>query len=261
MKKFVLIITALVCVLALSACGGGGSLFGGDVTEQTVIQIEGGNFSVDMDADAAKVILGAYTKEQLGLDKDIEEYNITIQGTKFEGVAGVKIEAFDPEAGKDSPASGVFMIVDGKNYKFDAKQNKYVPIVSDSADNNATTAPVQVTSEDGSVAETQAPVETTTPIPDDPEITFQYHKGNNAALQERFADYDITSLGLANRLTEYVFVVTERSGFTSDGTPINIVLLYTKSGEETGVQFGISENADYYYDKDAGAYVALTTAQ
>lgn len=258
MKKYVLIITALACVLALSACGGGGSLFSGDVTEQTVIQIEGGNFSVDMDADAAKVILGAYTKEQLGLEKEIDEYNIAIQGTKFEGVAGVKIEVFDPEADKDSPAVGVFMIVNGKNYMFDAKQNKYVLIVSESVNNDTTVAPVQDTSEEASQVETQAPVETTTPIPDDPAITFQYHKGNNAALQERFAAYDITPLGLANRLTEYVFVVTERTGYASDGTAINVVILYTKSGEETGVQFGISDSGDYYYDNDAAAYVALT---
>lgn len=259
MKKYILLLTALICVVALSGCGGNGGLFGKDTTDPTVIQIEGSGISIDMDADAVKVILGIYTKEELGLEKEFDEYELAISGTKFEGVAGVKIEAFDPEGKKDDPAKGVFMIVDGKNYRFDAKQNKYVLIGGEKATTPATTLKVEpITSEDGQIIET-APVETTKYIPDDPSITFQYHKGNNAALQERFAKYDISPLGLANRITEYVFIVTGRAGVTSDGTAITVVELYTKSGENTGVQFGISETADYYYNNDTKAYVALTS--
>lgn len=260
MKKYILLLTALICVVALSGCGGNGGVFGKEETEPTVIQIEGAGINIDMDADAVKVILGIYTKEELGLKKDFDEYDIAISGTKYEGVAGVKVEAFDPEGEKDDPAAGVFMIVDGKNYKFDAKQKKYVLIGNQQTSSPATTVKAEpVTSEDGQIIETE-PVETTTPIPDDPSITFQYHKGNNAALQEKFAKYDISSLGLANRLTDYVFIVTGRAGTTSDGTTITVVELYTKSGENTGVQFGISESADYYYNNDTKTYVALTTA-
>ncbi len=260
MKKYILMLTALVCVVALSGCGGNGGVFGNEETEPTVIQIEGSGISIDMDADAAKVLLGIYTKEELGLEKDFDEYDIAISGTKYEGVAGVKVEAFDPEGKKDAPAAGVFMIVDGKNYKFDAKQNKYVLIGGEQVTAPDTTAKAEpVTSEDGQIIETE-PVETTKPIPDDPSITFQYHKGNNAALQEKFANYDISPLGLASRLTDYVFIVTGRAGTTSDGTAITVVELYTKSGENTGIQFGISESSDYYYDKDAKTYVALTTS-
>ncbi len=260
MKKYVLLLTALICVVALSGCGDNGGLFSNEETEHTVIQIEGSGINIDMDADAVKVLLGIYTKEELGLKKELYEYEIAISGTEYEGVAGVKVEAFDPEGKKDDPAAGVFMIVDGKNYKFDAKQKKYVLIGGEQATTPATTAKAEpVTSEDGQIIETE-PVETTKPIPDDPEITFQYHKGNNAALQEKFANYDISSLGLANRLTDYVFIVTGRTGTTSDGTAITVVELYTKAGENTGVQFGISESTDYYYDQDAKTYVALTTS-
>ncbi|MBO5897295.1 MAG: hypothetical protein J6Q83_08340 [Clostridia bacterium] len=249
MKKYILLVlVALVCVVALSGCGGNG--FGKDTTEQTVIQIEGAGLNVDMDADAAKVILGIYSKEELGLAKEFDEYDVAISGTKFEGVTGVKVEAFDPEAKEDAPAAGVFMIVDGQNYKFDAKQNKYVPIGGSKAPQ--TTAKAEpATSADGQ------PVETTQPIPDDPAITFQYHKGNNAALQEKFAGYNISPVGLANRLTDYVFIVTSNTGVTSDGNTVTIVELYTKSGENTGVKFGISDTADYYLDNETGAYVAL----
>lgn len=258
MKKYILLLIALICVVALSGCGGDGGLFGNDETEPTVIQIEGSGINVDMDADAVKVIFGIYDKEELGLKKDFDEYDIAISSTKYEGVEGVKIEAFDPEGKKDDPAAGVFMIVDGKNYKFDAKQNKYVLIGGEVASTPAETAKAEsVTSEDGQIIETE-PVETTVPIPDDPSITFQYHKGNNAALQEKFAKYDISPLGLANRLTDYVFVVTSRTGATSDGTAITVVELYTKAGENTGIQFGVSESADYYYDNDSKTYVALT---
>lgn len=260
MKKFILILCVFVCIIALSGCGDDGGLFGKEVTEPTVIEIEGAGISVDMDADAVKVLLGIYTKEELGLAKDFVEYDIAISGTKYEGVAGVKVEAFDPEGKKDDPAAGVFMIVDGKNYKFDAKQNKYVLIGGEKASTPATTVKSEpVTSEDGQIIETE-PVETTNPIPDDPSITFQYHKGNNAALQEKFAKYDISPLGLANRLTDYVFIVTSRTGATSDGTAITVVELYTKSGENTGIQFGISDSADYYYNNDSKTYVALTTS-
>ena len=250
MKKYILLLAALMCVIALSGCGENGGLFGKDTTEQTVIQIEGSGLNVDMDADATKVILGIYSKEELGLAKEFDEYDIAISVTKFEGVQGVKVEAFDPEAEKDAPAAGVFMIVDGQNYRFDAKQNKYV-LIGGSKAPQTTASAEPVTSEDGQV------VETTQPIPDDPEITFQYHKGNNAALQEKFAGYDISPVGLANRLTDYVFVVTANTGYTADGNTVTIVELYTKSGENTGVKFGISESADYYLDSATGSYVAL----
>ncbi len=256
MKKYILLLTALICVVALSGCGGNGGLFGKDETEPTVIQIEGSGISVNMDADAVKVILGIYSKDELGLQKEFDEYDIAISNTKFDGVAGVKIEAFDPEGKKDAPAAGVFMIVDGKNYKFDVKQNKYVLIGGEMTTKPATTKAEPVTSEDGQIIETE-PVETTKPIPDDPEITFKYHKGNNAALQEKFAKYDMSPIGLANRLTEYVFIVTGRTAVTSEGTAVSVVELYTKSGENTGVQFGISDTYDYYYNKDTSTYIAL----
>ena len=253
MKKYILILLALACVLALSACGGGeGGAFGKEeVSGEEVVQIEGSGLNVDMDADAAKVILGVYDAKTLGLAKDIYEYDLVISSTKFEGVVGVKIEAYDPEGKKDAPAAGVFMIADGQNYRFDAKQNKYVLIGGTKTPSAQTTKKAEpVTDENGQVVETAAPV------PDDPSITFQYHKGNNAALQERFAKYDISVLKLANRLTDYVFVVTERTAVSADGTIVNIVELYSKAGEEVA-KLGISETGDYYFDVEASLYVAL----
>ncbi len=253
MKRYILVLLALVCLLALSACGSGeGGLFGKEeVTGDEFVQIEGGGLNIDMDADAVKVILGVYEAKELGLAKDIYEYDLVLSGTKFEGAAGVKIEAYDPEGEKEDPAVGVFMIVNGQNYRFDAKQNKYVLIGGAKATATQTTKKAEpVTDENGQV------VETTAPIPDDPSITFQYHKGNNAALQERFAKYDVSVLKLANRLTEYVFVVTDRTAVSADGTIVNIVDLYTKAGEEVA-KLGISETGDYYFDVEASLYVAL----
>lgn len=239
MKKYFALVLTLVMVLGLAACGNK-ELYDDPhalETADTFYAVGDNGVSVDITEDTAKIMLGVFTPAQLGLKNTIDKYDLVLSATAFEGKNGCKIEAF---ADGEKEAEGTFMIVGTQCFVFDSLAKKYVPL---SADNTKTT-----------VAGSTSPANT---IPDDPEITFQYHKENNYLMQQRFSQYDYEALGLSKEVSEYVFIVNGNSGFALDGVKIYYVDVHEKNGDFTGVSLGFSEDAEYIYKDEYSIYAKI----
>ncbi len=248
MKKYISLILALIFVLSLGACAGLSQEDDGEALEtaDTYIDVQNNGGSIALTEDTAKILLGVYTPEQLGLEKTIEEYTLKLSAAKYNDADGCKVEAFDEDA---KTAEATFMIVGNTCYVYDQKQAKYIPL-STSEQTNKTTA-----SSKGE--ETQG---TTGPnIPDDPEITFQYHKENNYLMRQRFSKYDIETLGLTKAVDEYVFIVNGRSGYSLEGTLIYCVDVHEKNGDKVGVNLAFSDDAEFTYDEKYHIYMKIET--
>lgn len=233
MKKYFAMLLVLSMILCFASCNGTEQEDDGKALEtaDTYIAVENNGGSVDLNEDTAKTLLGIYTPQQLGLKNTIDNYRLVLSATKLEGKNGCKIEAF---AEKTEAPEGVFMIVGNAHYVFDKAQNKYVPIAGK-------------TSDKPSVGTTADETEGTTAlnIPDDPEISFQYHKENNHLMRERFSKYDYKVLGLEKPLNEYVFIVNGTPATATDGETVYMVTVHEKNGDETGVKLAFSENGEY----------------
>lgn len=243
MKKYIFLILSLVLVLSLGACKGTGEEDESQIMEtaNTYIDFQNDNVSIALTEDTAKTLLGVFTPEQLHLKKSIDEYELKLSKAKYNGEDGCKVEAF---ADGELP-EGTFMIVGKDAYVYNQKKKKYVLL---SADNSKTSTKTTTEKTDDTTKEE---------IPDDPEITFQYHKGNNQLMRKRFAKYDIAQLGLSKEVSEYVFIVNGNSGFALDGQKIYYVDVYEKNGEETGVRLGFSEDAEYVHNPELVIYEKL----
>ncbi len=237
MKKYFALVLTLVMLLCLGACGDKEYVDDPHALEtaDTYYGVENDGGSVNLTPDSAKVMLGVYTAKQLGLKNTIDQYDLVLSATAYEGKQGCKIEAF---AEGEKKAEGTFMIIGTQCYVFDAQAKKYVPLSSGSG--KTTTA------------NSTSPADT---IPDDPEITFQYHKENNYLMQQRFSEYDYAKLGLSKEVSNYVFIVNGKSGVGLDGATVYYVDVYEKNGEDTGVRLGFSaEDIDYIYNSEYKIY-------
>lgn len=246
MKKCFALCLALVILLCFASCDGKEYEDDGKALEtaDTYIAVENNGGSIDLNEDSAKTLLSIYTPEQLGLKKTIDNYSLVLSATKFDGETGCKIEAF---AEKAETPEGVFMIVGNTHYVFNKVQNKYVPITT-----KTTVKPTNGT--------TQATEGTTAlNIPDDPGISFQYHKENNHLMRERFSKYDYKALGLEKAVAEYVFVVTSTPATATDGETVYIVTVHEKNGDETGVKLAFSEKGEYIRNAEKQVFEKLET--
>lgn len=241
MKKYISLFLSLIFVLSLASCTGSGTEDDGKALEtaDSHINIENSGGSISLTEDAAKILLGAFDSEKLGLKNEISEYTLKLSATKYNNADGCKVEAFSEDS---ETAEGTFMIVGNSCYVYSKTQMKYVPL-------NAS-AVVTETSNASSGT-------TSSTIPDDPEITFQYHKGNNALMRKRFGEYDIAKLGLSKGVNEYVFVVNGRGSKTADGTEIFYVDVYEKNGDSVDVKLAFSENGEFVFDSEKGNYNKL----
>lgn len=245
MKKYISLLLSLVFILSLGACTGSSEEDDGKALEtaDSYIDMQNNSGSIDLTEDVAKTLLGVYGSEKLGLQKDISEYTLKLSAAKYNDADGCKVEAF---LEKSETPEGTFMIVGSTCYVYDKTQMKYIPLSNTpSKDNTSTTAPVETSGT------------TALNIPDDPEITFQYHKENNYLMRQRFSQYDIAKLGLSKAVSEYVFIVNGNSGYTVDGTKIYYVDVHEKNGDSIGVRLAFSENGEYAYDSDAYMYKKL----
>lgn len=245
MKKYISLLLSLLCVLSLGACTGLGEEDDGKALEtaDTYIDMQNNSGSVSLTEDAVKTLLGVYEPETLGLKKTIDEYTLKLSAAKYNEADGCKVEAFYEDS--ETPEA-TFMIVGNKYYVYNKKQAKYVPIsVSESKVSSSASSSDKTT-------ETTAPE-----IPDDPEITFQYHKENNYIMRKRFAKYDIADLGLSKEVSEYVFIINGNSGFAIDGTKIYYVDVHEKNGDSVGVRLAFSEEGEYTYDPELVIYTKL----
>ncbi len=245
MKKYISLLLSLIFVISLGACNGLGQEDDGKALEtaDSYIDMQNNSGSIDLTEDTAKTLLGVYGSEKLGLEKDISEYNLKLSAAKYNEVDGCKVEAFLEKA---ETVEGTFMIVGSTCYVYDKTQMKYIPLSNIASKGNTSTTASDETS--GTTALN---------IPDDPEITFQYHKENNYLMRQRFAQYDIAKLGLSKAVSEYVFIVNGNSGYALDGTKIYYVDVYEKNGDSIGVRLGFAENGEYAYNPDADIYTKL----
>lgn len=241
MKKYLSLLLALISVVALASCTGSGTEEDGGKALETAdshINIENNGGSITLSEDAVKILLGAYSPEKLGLKNEITEYTLKLSSAKYNGAEGCKVEAFYE---KSETAEGTFMIVGNSCYVYSKTQMKYVPLSTASKSDISSSA----------VATTGAAVS------GDPEITFQYHKGNNELMRKRFAEYDIAKLGLTKSVNEYVFVVNGRGAEASDGAKVYCVDVLEKNGDGTGVKLAFSEDGEYVFSNKKAAYEKL----
>ena len=247
MKKYLALCLVLVMLLCFASCDGKGYEDDGKALEtaDTYIAVENNSGSINLTEDTAKTLLGIYTPKQLGLKNTIDNYRLVLSATKYEGEVGCKIEAF---AEKTETPEGVFMIIGNAHYVFNKTQNKYVPIIAKNTQKPTANATGDVTE-----------VTTALNIPDDPEISFQYHKENNHLMRERFSKYDYKTLGLEKPLAEYVFVVTGTPATATDGETVYIVTVYEKNGDETAVKLAFSENGEYIRNAEKQVFEKIET--
>ncbi len=247
MKKYFALFLVLSMLFCFASCDGKEYEDDGKALEtaDTYIAVENNNGSIDLNEDTAKTLLGVYTPQQLGLKNTIDNYSLVLSATKFEGQNGCKIEAF---AEKSETPEGVFMIIGNSHYVFNKSQNKYVLIVAKATEKPTAGATGDVT--EGTTALN---------IPDDPEITFQYHKENNYLMRERFSKYDYKVLGLEKALTEYVFIVNGTPATATDGETVYMVTVHEKNGDEIGVKLAFSENGEYIRNAEKQVFEKLET--
>lgn len=247
MKKYLALFLVVAMLLCFASCDGKEQEDDGKALEtaDTYIAVENNNGSVDLNEDTAKTLLGIYTPQQLGLKNTIDNYKLVLSAAKFEGQDGCKIEAF---AEKAETPEGTFMIIGNAHYVFNKTQNKFVPI------NPAATVKPSVGAT-GDVTEGTTALN----IPDDPEITFQYHKQNNYLMRERFSKYDYKTLGLSKALTEYVFIVNGTPAKATDGETVYLVTVHEKNGDETGVKLAFSEKGEYIRNAEKQVFEKLDT--
>ncbi len=237
MKKYFALVLTLVMLLSLGACGE--KEYYDDPhaleTADTYYGIDNDGGSITLTPDSAKVMLGVYSAKQLGLKKTIDQYDLVLSATTYEGKDGCKIEAF---ANGEKTAEGTFLIIGTQCYVYNTKTEKYTML---SNSTNKTTG-----------KESTSPADT---IPDDPDITFQYHKENNYLMRQRFSEYEYQKLGLAKEVNEYVFVVNGNKGIAIDTAEVYYVDVYEKNGENTGVRLGFSATGDdYIYNSEYKVY-------
>lgn len=239
MKKYFALVLTLVMLLSLAACGEREYYDDPHALEtaDTYYGIENNGGSINLTPDSAKVMLSIFSAKQLGLKNTIDQYDLVLSATTYEGSEGCKVEAF---AEGEKKAEGTFMIVGTQCYVYDAKNETYKLL---STSGTKTTA-----------GETTSPANT---IPDDPEITFQYHKENNYLMQQKFAEYDYAALGLEKEISNYVFIVNGRSGYASDGAKVYYVDIHEKNGDITSARVGFSEDAEYIYNAELSIYTKL----
>lgn len=242
MKKIISVLMVLIMLVSLAACG---KVNNGGNTTETFVGVSSKGGSVDINADSAKLLLGSYTPSQLGLVDPIEYYELVLSAEEYNGATACKVEAFAEDA---KAPEGVFLIDGNACYVYDSKKQDYVLLG------------------DNKTSVTKSSASGTTAIPVDPEISMQYHHGNNEKMRERFSKYDVADMGLSRAVEELVFIVTDFSVKSIDGETVYGVEVYEKNGTKLPAKLAFSENGEYIYNTEEGGYVKLveketTTAQ
>ncbi len=250
MKKFLSLFLILVIVVCMTACGDNNSAT--TTTDTTAVkevvdthaEIENnGGMVITMDEDTIRALLGDFTSEQLRISGDIYDYTLKLSAEEYNGMNGCRVEAI-PAGSQD--VERVFFVNGTVCMVYDDAQKKYVSIVASAEDDTTSST---------DTAGGEPPV--VNPPQSDTPVDFQYHEGNNKALQERFSQYDLSPVGMAKQLSEYVLVVTTRTA-TVSGEKVSVIEVYEKDGTLTVYRLGLGTDVDYFYDYGAESYVALS---
>ncbi len=190
-----------------------------------------------MNEDVVITLLEIYSKESLGLSKDIYEYRFKLSATRFLNNDACLAEAFYEDA--ETP-EGSFIILGQKCFVYNKKTQEYLLLTVDGA----------IEFDTSSVAQSEEPI---TKI----DNGFVYDKSNNEKLQEKFSSYTKKQLGLKKELSEYVLVVPGTSTTADNGETVYVIRLYEKDGVVTNDTLAFNENGNYVFDFDLNKYVKL----
>lgn len=238
MKKIIAIILILSCIVVFAACDKNEEDDGKALeTAETYIEVSGNSGSMSLDENIARSMLEIFPRENLGLSKDVSEYELKLSVTRFMDNDACLVEAFYE---KEESPEGTFVIAGQDCFVYNPKTQKYMlltadgvvevkPVVSDEAGENQSTT----------------------------EQAFDYDEENNKKLQERFSSYDKEALGIKKELSEYVLVVPGTTTTAKNGEMVYVVRLYDKNGEVTNYTLAFNENNNFVFDYNENGYVEL----
>lgn len=237
MKKLIALLLIISCISIFASCGKKEYIDDGKALEtaETVIEITGNAGSIDLDENVARTLLEVYDRENLGLSKDIYEYELKLSSTRFLDKDACLVEAFNEDEEK---AEGSFIILGQQCFVYNQKRKEYLLLTVD--------GPVkyEVSTESSEQSSTTKPA-------------FEYDEENNEKLQEKFSSYSKKELGTEKAISEYVLVVTGTTTTAENGETVYVIRLYEKTGEATNITIAFNADGNYAYDNEINKYVKL----
>lgn len=238
MKKIISILLVLSFIVVLASCGKNEEDDGKALeTAETFVELTGNAGSISLNEDVARTLLEVYPKEDLGLSKELYDYDLKLSATRFSGSDACLVEAFSD---KEEKPEGTFVILGQQCFVYNAKQKKYLLLTVD--------GPKEV--------ETKAENSSTTEAETFPTVD-EIEKKNNENLQGLFKDYSKEELGLEKEITEYFLVVTGTTTTAEDGELVYVVRLKDSNGEFINDTVAMNDNGNYMFDYEINKYKKL----
>lgn len=236
MKKIIAVLLILSFITVFAACGKNEEDDGKALeTAETYVEITGDAGSISLDENVAVSLLEIYDKENLGLKKDIYEYELKLSPTRFMEQDACLVEAFDGDSEKPE---GTFIILGQQSFVYNQKSKEYLLLTAD--------GPVKYADQ----SESKENSSTTAPA-------FEYDEENNKRLQEKFSSYSKKQLRLEKEASEYILVVSGITTTIENDETVYIIRVYEKTGEMTNYTLAFNENGNYVYDNETNKYVKL----
>ncbi len=245
MKKIFLVLISVTLVLSLAACGD--SNLNEETTQAEVVEVSNATGGVTVSEDTFKEIIALYPAEVTGLNADVYDYSFNLSAIKLNGKDACKAEAFIEE-GK---VEATFALAGLTLYKYNETAKAYNmltlngPADETLVESDETLPPKESTTASGKT-------ETTLPIKTDEQIKDE----NNSVLHKRYAEYDLSKVGLEKPITSYEFQVTGTPAVAADGSDVYVIYLL-ENGEYTNYKFAINNDHDYYYNTKTEQYEIL----
>lgn len=240
MKKIIAFLLILSCIVVLTSCGKNQEDDGKAMeTAETYIGVTGNMGVIELDENVARTLLETYTKETLGLSKDIYEYELRISSTRLFDKDGCLVEAFLEGAEKPE---GTFVILGQQCFVYNSKQKKYFLLTTEGQ------KAVSVDKEN--VSTTQSVTE----IPFEQDV----EQKNNEKLHGLFDGYTKEQLGLDKEITGYFLVATGTTTTAEDGSLVFVVRLRDENGEFINHTVAFNDDGNYMFDYEINKYKKLS---
>lgn len=240
MKKIIAILLMLSCTVVFASCGKNQEDDGKTMeTAETYIDVTGNMGAIALDENVARTLLDTYSKEILGLSKDLYEYKLKLGSTRLFDKDGCLVEAFLDGAEKPE---GTFVILGQQCFVYNSKQKKYLLLTTDGQKD------VKIDKEN--VSTTQSVTE----IPFEQDI----EKKNNKKLHDLFDGYSKDVLGLDKEISEYFLVATGTTTTAEDGELVFVVRLKDENGKFINHTVAFNDNGNYMFDYEINKYKKLS---
>ncbi len=240
MKRIISLLLAFVCIFTFAACGGNEEDDGKALeTADTVYNVEGNAGTVTLDEETAKALLGAFTPEILGLEQEIEFYDVKLSATRIFNSDACMVEVL--EEGTDTVV-GTYAIMGEQCFVYDSAKKEYLKLTVN-----------------GAVSVTQSGDESATGEGEDVTLSqiSNPKEENNSRLHEIFSEYTKEQLHIEKELSEYDLVANGATSADDDGNTVYVVIVSEKDGTKSGYTLGFNSDSRYYYDIETGKYVKL----